>query len=75
MTSQQTNEIKEVELVEDVVELIQHNDDVEVDESAQNTLSDLYQDDMIMVTKEIGSLKIKDVKHLDDDTIEEVMTS
>lgn len=60
--------IKEVELVEDVVELLLHQEDAQITESAKEELQSLYSDDLVMVEKELP-LKITDVELITEEYI------
>ena len=56
----------EVELASDVKKLIKINQDVQIEESLKNEIINYDDDDLLKVTKEFGSLKIKAVEPITD---------
>ena len=58
-----------IELVEDMKDLVKFNEDVQIEKSVEEKLNSLGNDDLIKVTKELGSLKIKDIELVNEELL------
>ena len=59
-----------IELAEDVQNLIKFNKDVEIDAKLKEDIESFDSCELIKLTKEIGSLKIKGAEIVDDELLE-----
>ncbi len=61
--------IIDVDLAEDIKNLVKLNSEVEVIAAVKQKIEEFNNDDLVKVTKEIGSLKIIDVELLDEELL------
>ena len=59
-----------IELADDIKKLVKFNEDVDIIQSLKDKLDKFDDDDMVKITKEIGSLKITDLELVNEELLE-----